>query len=271
MKGWTTALLSSTSSTSLTFWADSGSGGARAHSSSVRPLLPGEPPLPPTPLLPDQLFRLFPLQQVQVCSLSSEGKGRRRGGGELEDEMCPFTRRFTLKDSSLVLVIAMPGAGPGLQVRRGECSPQDSQASTISLDTIEQWQPSAGGGGAPQASVDDRITEILVTLNSLSAELANISRARQQESSERLAVESASTTIPKETINENGGESVMTEEAAFQQWRSSCTTVKLNVGGKVFHVSWSLMLQVGGASTYPAHLSGAKLQAGPPCPLLQGR
>ena len=184
--------------------------------------------------------------------------------------MCPFTRRFTLKDSSLVLVIAMPGAGPGLQVRRGECSPQDSQASTISLDTIEQWQPSAGGGGAPQASVDDRITEILVTLNSLSAELANISRARQQESSERLAVESASTTIPKETRNENGGESVMTEEAAFQQWRSSCTTVKLNVGGKVFHVSWSLMLQVGGASTYPAHLSGAKLQAGPPCPLLQG-
>ena len=184
--------------------------------------------------------------------------------------MCPFTRRFTLKDSSLVLVIAMPGAGPGLQVRRGECSPQDSQASTISLDTIEQWQPSAGGG-APQASVDDRITEILVTLNSLSAELANISRARQQESSERLAVESASTTIPKETRNENGGESVMTEEAAFQQWRSSCTTVKLNVGGKVFHVSWSLMLQVGGASTYPAHLSGAKLQAGPPCPLLQGR
>ena len=151
--------------------------------------------------------------------------------------MCPFTRRFTLKDS-LVLVIVMPGAGPGLQVRRGECSPQDSQASTISLDTIEQWQPSAGG--APQASVDDRITEILVTLNSLSAELANISRARQQESSERLSVEST-TTIPRET---NDGENV-TEEAAFQQWRSSCTTVKLNVGGKVFHVSWSLMLQVG--------------------------
>ena len=147
--------------------------------------------------------------------------------------MCPFTRRFTLKDSSLVLVIVMPGAGPGLQVRRGECSPQDSQASTISLDTIEQWQPSAGG--APQASVDDRITEILATLNSLSAELANISRARQQESSERLAVESVSN-IPN---NEE------TEEAAFQRWRSSCTTVKLNVGGKVFHVSWSLMLQVG--------------------------
>ena len=108
--------------------------------------------------------------------------------------MCPYTRRFILKDSSLVLVIVMPGAGLGLQVRRGECSPQDSQASTISLDTIEQWQPSAGG--APQASVDDRITEILVTLNSLSAELANISRARQQESSERLAMERALPVLP---------------------------------------------------------------------------
>ena len=156
-----------------------------------------------------------------------------------------------------------------MQVRsRGECSPQDSQASTISLDTIEQWQPSVGG--APQASVDDRITEILVTLNSLSAELANISRARQQESSERLAVESASTTIPKETRNGNGGESVMTEEAAFQRWRSSCTTVKLNVGGKVFHVEWSLMLQVGGKH-FHFHLSGSQLQAGPPRNMLQGR
>jgi len=129
-----------------------------------------------------------------------------------------------------------------MQVRRGECSPQDSQASTISLDTVDQWQPSASD--APQASVDDRISEILVTLNSLSAELANISRARQHESSERLAGETTST-IPRETRSENGdGESVMTEEAAFQHWRSSCTTVKLNVGGKVFHVSWSLMLQV---------------------------
>ena len=186
--------------------------------------------------------------------------------------MCPFTRRFTLKDSSLVLVIAMPGAGPGLQVRRGECSPQDSQASTISLDTIEQWQPSAGGG-APQASVDDRITEILQTLNSLSAELVNISRARQQESSERLSP----ATVAKETRNENGsddvdlgGESALTEEAAFQRWRSSCTTVKLNVGGKVFHVEWSLMLQVGGKH-FHFHLSGSQLQAGPPRNMLQGR
>ena len=185
--------------------------------------------------------------------------------------MCPFTRRFTLKDS-LVLVIVMPGAGLGVQVRgRGECSPQDSQASTISLDTIEQWQPSVGG--APQASVDDRITEILQTLNSLSAELVNISRARQQESSERLSP----ATVAKETRNENGsndvdlgGESALTEEAAFQRWRSSCTTVKLNVGGKVFHVEWSLMLQVGGKH-FHFHLSGSQLQAGPPRNMLQGR
>ena len=174
---------------------------------------------------------MYGLSTTREAAIESSTKPERARHG-------PRKTVYNWDEAKTMIDTSGAGAGPGLQVRRGECSPQDSQASTISLDTIEQWQPSAGG--APQASVDDRITEILVTLNSLSAELANISRARQQESSERLSVEST-TTIPRET---NDGENV-TEEAAFQHWRSSCTTVKLNVGGKVFHVSWSLMLQVG--------------------------
>ena len=65
---------------------------------------------------------------------TSETKDRGRGGGQPENEMCPFTRRFTLKDS-LVVVTMMPDP---MQVRRGECSPGNSQASTISLDAVYQ-------------------------------------------------------------------------------------------------------------------------------------
>ena len=169
---------------------------------------------------------------------TSETKDRGRGGGQPENEMCPFTRRFTLKDS-LVVVTMMPD--PMQQVRRGECSPGNSQASTISLDTVDQqqWQP----GTAP--SVDERINEILLTLNSLSAELVNISRERRQDSSERLPVNSSEILARETRIGGEVVEESLTEEEAFQRWRTGCTNVKLNVGGKVFHVSWSLMLQVG--------------------------
>ena len=30
----------------------------------------------------------------------------------------------------------------------------------------------------------------------------------------------------------------------FQRWRHNCDTVSLNVGGKVFYVTWNLMAQV---------------------------
>jgi hypothetical protein len=79
----------------------------------------------------------------------------------------------------------------------------------------------------PAHSVEpDRVAEILATLGSLSAELAALGRARGPAGEARQPA---------------------LEGASFQRVRASSQPVRLNVGGKIFHVSWGLLLQVGRA------------------------
>ena len=90
-------------------------------------------------------------------------------------------------------------------------------------------------------SVEERISEILATLDSLSAELTVVTNNGPRPHSEVIVEDlRAIGTEPRvsgRTIEEP-------PDITYQHHRSSTTRVKLNVGGKIFHVSWALMLQV---------------------------
>ena len=127
-----------------------------------------------------------------------------------------------------------------------------------------------------ERKLDDRINDILATLSSLSAELSQISRHRHSDNLTEVTVEGSAnprfveTTTDSLHRNNNQGErdkrgntpfllllyqSVMSsimlfyvvEESvspSFEKHRMTSSTVRLNVGGKVFHASWQLLLQV---------------------------
>lgn len=100
-------------------------------------------------------------------------------------------------------------------------------------------------------NIDDRINEIINTLNSLTAELSEISRSRNNanevtvENNHGLRrIETASAVLDRESSNNNSDRLEDSEQFTFQKHRMNGSTVRLNVGGKVFHASWHLLLQV---------------------------
>ena len=105
---------------------------------------------------------------------------------------------------------------------------------------------------APEdTNIDERINEIINTLNSLTAELSEISRSRNNanevtvENNHGLRrIETASAVLDRESSNNNSDRLEDSEQFTFQKHRMNGSTVRLNVGGKVFHASWHLLLQV---------------------------
>ena len=123
--------------------------------------------------------------------------------------------------------------------------------------------------------LDDRINDILATLSSLTAELSQISRNRHSDNLTEVTIEGSANPRRVETTtdslhrNNNQGERdkrgsanyeglsqsriiplifiFVAEESvslSFEKHRMTSSTVRLNVGGKVFHASWQLLLQV---------------------------
>lgn len=87
---------------------------------------------------------------------------------------------------------------------------------------------------AASSTLDLRVARIAAALGILSAELAAL-QGRELEVEEVEGGEEL-----------EGGEEMevaMGEEAESQGFRQ-CSSVRLNVGGKLFHVSWGLLLQV---------------------------
>ena len=158
--------------------------------------------------------------------------------------MCPFeinnAKRGSVKDSYIALVLMAP-QGPLQDLQDSTPSPEaeavpdnDAVSNTLSEN----------------ANIDDRINDIINTLNSLTAELSEISRTRNnvaevnvENSGGLRRIETAPAILNRENSN-NNGDRLEEGELTFQKHRVTSSTVRLNVGGKVFHASWHLLLQV---------------------------
>ena len=91
----------------------------------------------------------------------------------------------------------------------------------------------------PLNSVESRLGQISATLESLSTELAILSASRRGEGDLLLEeVESPPAQLILESNGTKGG--VVESPGGFRK----SSVVRLNVGGKVFHVSWDLLHQV---------------------------
>ena len=111
-------------------------------------------------------------------------------------------------------------------------TPQEGESSQLSINTagIDNHLPALSETLVQPNGAGVNLEEILSMLNSLTEELRNISL----ESRAAVTNFSASHSLTP------------TREArlSFQKNRTTHPTVKLNVGGKVFRVTWSLLLQV---------------------------
>ena len=161
--------------------------------------------------------------------------------------MCPFennTKRGSVKDSYIALILMAPQQTPLQQVEPGSPAPQPEE-EVMQQNRTEERGGRAGGSPA----LEERISEIISTLNSLTAELSEISRARH--SASEVVTESSGGARRVETAAAGvegaagaGGAGGSGEPASFSRHRATSTAVRLNVGGKVFHASWQLLLQV---------------------------
>ena len=90
------------------------------------------------------------------------------------------------------------------------------------------------------SSVESRLGQISATLESLSTELAILIASRRGEGEMLLKeVESPPMELVLEPKSTKGG-AVVESPGGFRK----SSVVSLNVGGKVFHVSWNLLQQV---------------------------
>lgn len=159
--------------------------------------------------------------------------------------MCPFeinnAKRGSVKDSYIALVLMAP-QGPLQDLEDSTPSPEE-EVVPANVTVINAAQE--------DTNIDDRINEIINTLNSLTAELSEISRSRNNanevtvENNHGLRrIETASAVLDRESSNNNSDRLEDSEQFTFQKHRMNGSTVRLNVGGKVFHASWHLLLQV---------------------------
>lgn len=159
--------------------------------------------------------------------------------------MCPFeinnAKRGSVKDSYIALVLMAP-QGPLQDLQDSTPSPEEAvvPANVTVINTAPE-----------DTNIDERINEIINTLNSLTAELSEISRSRNNanevtvENNHGLRrIETASAVLDRESSNNNSDRLEDSEQFTFQKHRMNGSTVRLNVGGKVFHASWHLLLQV---------------------------
>jgi len=137
----------------------------------------------------------------------------------------------------------MAPQGPLQELQDSTPSPEEEEVAPANIAvTIPSPQ---------NANLDDRINEIINTLSSLTAELSEISRSRNNanevtvENNHGLRrIETAAAVLDRENSNNNGDRLDDSEQFTFQKHRLNGSTVRLNVGGKVFHASWHLLLQV---------------------------
>jgi len=159
--------------------------------------------------------------------------------------MCPFeinnAKRGSVKDSYIALVLMAP-QGPLQDLQDSTPSPEEELVPANDVVSITTQHDS---------NIDDRINEIINTLNSLTAELSEISRSRSNanevtvENNHGLRrIETATAVLDRESSNNNSDRLEDGEQFTFQKHRINGSTVRLNVGGKVFHASWHLLLQV---------------------------
>lgn len=159
--------------------------------------------------------------------------------------MCPFeinnAKRGSVKDSYIALVLMAP-QGPLQDLQ--DSTPSPEEAVVAANVTVINTDPE-------EKNIDERINEIINTLNSLTAELSEISRSRNNanevtvENNHGLRrIETASAVLDRESSNNNSDRLEDSEQFTFQKHRMNGSTVRLNVGGKVFHASWHLLLQV---------------------------
>ena len=143
------------------------------------------------------------LAAAALTALEDDEMCQGAGKAMTEDEMCPSGNSH-----------GVTSLGPAM-----DTASQSSLADTASL----------------HSTVDDRISDILATLGSLSAELTSIASSRRLQA--EVAVEEVREVPEVEEPLREGG------EGSFQNQRAE-GRVRLNVGGKVFLTSWDLLLQV---------------------------
>ena len=114
-------------------------------------------------------------------------------------------------------------------------NPQEDESSQLSMNTaaIDNHFPAMSEAVVHEGGADVNLEEILSMLNSLTEELRSITL----ESRAAVTAFSASHSLTP----------TRQTRLDFQKNRTAYPTVKLNVGGKVFRVAWSLLLQVADA------------------------
>ena len=157
--------------------------------------------------------------------------------------MCPFennTKRGSVKDSYIALILMAPQQTPLQQVEPGSPAAQPEE------EVMQQNRTEERSGGP---ALEERISEIISTLNSLTAELSEISRARHSASEVMTGSSGGARRVETAAAGAEGaagaaGAGGSGEPASFSRNRVTSPAVRLNVGGKVFQASWQLLLQV---------------------------
>jgi len=161
--------------------------------------------------------------------------------------MCPFeinnAKRGSVKDSYIAFVLMAP-QGPLQDLHHTPPPPEED--INLESETVTEIPPE-------DTNLDDRINDIINTLNSLTFELSEISRNRNnvtdvtiENSGELRGIATAPAVLNRENSN-NSGDDRLGETGqllTFQSHRVGSNSVRLNVGGKVFNASWHLLLQV---------------------------
>lgn len=144
--------------------------------------------------------------------------------------------------SLLLLPEEQPPHDPGSMCPRGRLTEVVGVSGNMDEGPEEQEDalsivPNISNG--PLNSVESRLGQISATLESLSTELAILSASRRGEGDLLLEeVESPPAQLILESNGTKGG--VVESPGGFRK----SSVVRLNVGGKVFHVSWDLLQQV---------------------------
>ena len=124
----------------------------------------------------------------------------------------------------------------GLSSRMAD-SPQQQEDETLSI-------VSNMSNGPGLNSVESRLGQISATLESLSTELAILIASRRRGEGDNMLLKEVESPSMEMVMESNkttkGGSSVVESAGGFR----TSSAVRLNVGGKVFHVSWDLLQQV---------------------------